>query len=342
MTNVMDKTRLTWLLIGVLILIIRVETTGGISRVNSKATNLQEIAQPFLPVQQYLTNQVKLLLPEPQQALLAGILLGVQSDLPTSLKQDLQTTSTIHIAVVSGQNLTLLVGFMMSLASLFGRKKTVILSLCVSLIYSLITGLQVPVIRAAIMVDLALIAQLLGRDKESYWILLLTGLAMLIYNPSWILSVSFQLSFLATIGAVIVAPKLGVLLKSVPDLIREDLSVSLAAQALTMPVIAATFHQISLIGVLANMFILWTIGPIMISAILAILISFIFLPLGELLALIPGILITYLIYMVNFFASLPLAAIKVQNVLPIVWLGYYLLLISLIWLVAMEDKQVQD
>lgn len=91
----------------------------------------------------------------PQSALLSGIVLGNQSALPNSFKKQLQVTSTIHIVVVSGQNLTILAGFMMSLVTIFGRRKTIVMILFVIVLYSLITGFGVPVVRAAIMAGFA-------------------------------------------------------------------------------------------------------------------------------------------------------------------------------------------
>src|SRR3990167_5222565 len=144
-----------------------------------------ETENKLTPVRRQLADNINRLLPEPQGALLSGILLGVKSDLPKHFKEALVNTSTIHIAVVSGQNLSLLAGFILNLAGLIGRRKAIILSWLACLFYTFLTGLEIPVLRAFIMVSFTFLAQILGRENESVWILILTALLMLIFQPLW-------------------------------------------------------------------------------------------------------------------------------------------------------------
>ncbi|MBI1783360.1 MAG: ComEC/Rec2 family competence protein, partial [Sphingobacteriales bacterium] len=284
-------------------------------------------------------NTISEILPQPQAPLLSGILLGEKSDLPGYFNNNLRKTSTIHIVVVSGQNLTLVSGFIMSLASILGRRKTLALSLLASLFYAVLTGLQVPVIRAALMVGFSSIAQFFGREKESPWILILTGLLMLIYNPNWLLSISFQLSILATVGVVIVAPELENRINFLPDIIKQDLIVSFCAQALTWPIIAANFHQFSLIGLLVIVLVLWTVSFIMMGGIVALSFGLISLTLGKIFGLFSGVLLTYFIYIVNFFGSLSFANIYFPKTSILVWIGYYLIVLALFLALKQESKK---
>lgn len=342
----------------ILLLLFRIQQAGGIDKPLGQDPELENLASNFVDYRNFLSENINQILPQPQAALLNGILLGVKSDLSSSFSNALRRTSTIHIVVVSGQNLTLLIGFVMSLVSLLGRKKTVILSLVIIVLYSLLTGLQIPVLRAALMVSLALIAQLFNRESNSIWLLIISGLLMLIYEPNWLLSVSFQLSFLATIGVIVLAPELMKIISPGPAasppqptaslslqalagaprsaspvevfLFKEDLVVSLAAQLLTWPIIAANFHQVSIVGILVNSLILWTVSPVMIFGLLALVISLALgLTLGTIFALIPGVLLTYFVYIVDFFNSLPWASLKMSGVSVLVWLGYYILLFGL-------------
>ena len=286
-----------------------------------------ETENKLTPVRRQLAVNINRLLPEPQGALLSGILLGVKSDLPKHFKEALVNTSTIHIAVVSGQNLSLLAGFILNLAGLIGRRKAIILSWLACLFYTFLTGLEIPVLRAFIMVSFTFLAQILGRENESVWILILTALLMLIFQPLWITSISFQLSFLATLAVVAVAPRVIERLKFVPEIIREDFGVSFSAQLLTFPIIALNFHNLSLIGLLVNTLVLWTITPIMILGVVSLSLSFLF---GNVVMLLPGVFLTYFVYIVNFFAQVPLASIYIPSMPIIVWVGYYLLLSGII------------
>ena len=86
---------------------------------------------------------------------------------------------------------------------------------------------------------------------------------MLVFEPNWLLSVLSQLSFLDTFGVVVVVPELMKFAKTIPGIIREDLVFSFADQALTAPVITSVFHHFSVIGLVANAFVLWTVSLIM-------------------------------------------------------------------------------
>ena len=154
---------------------------------------------------------------------------------------------------------------------------------------------------------------------------------MLLYNPAWLVSISFQLSFLATVGVVIVSPVLVNYLQFLPDLIKQDLAVSLSAQLLTTPIIAINFHQLSLIGILVNSLILWIVPPVMILGIAALALSFIWLPLAIVVGFSTTVLLTYFIYVVGFFNSLPFSVSYIGKVNPLIWLGYYVLLGGIVW-----------
>lgn len=323
----MSKSQILCLLILTFILASRIWQTGGL---NSKYVDpeLESLSRTLNPLNVYLGSTPHEILPQPQAALLSGMVLGIKSELSPDFQKALRNTSTIHVVVVSGQNLTLLSGFIMNLAPFFGRKKTLVLSILVNIFYSLLTGLQIPVIRAAVMASMGALASISGREGNSGWILVLTALVMLIYNPNWLLSVSFQLSFLATLGVVMLAPELVKVLKKLPELGKEDLAVSFSAQILTMPVIAANFHQVSLVGVLVNSLVLWTVSPVMITGILALIVGIFNNYIGQFFAIIPGIFLTFFVYIIGFFDG-KWASLQVVKVSEFFWLGYYFLVASL-------------
>ena len=149
---------------------------------------------------------------------------------------------------------------------------------------------------------------------------------MLSPNPYWAFSISFQLSFAATLAVVRVAPLVVANLAWLPEVMREDLGVSLAAQALTLPIIAANFHQLSMLGVIVNALVLWTISPIMLTGLMALVASLIWPPLGWTLGIIPNIFLMYFLQLVNWFDSIPFNKMYIPTLPVVVWAGYYLLL----------------
>jgi len=323
------KALLLLILILIICLAIRFQLHGPLYTQNNYHPS--EVTDSFLPWRDALVIQANRLLPETQAQLLAGMLIGVQGALEPQFKDQLIATSTIHIVVVSGQNLSMVVGFLLAFAPLFGRKKTILFSLVGIVVYSLLTGMTVPVIRAAVMATLVLAAQWWGREKQDGWILIIAGLGMLLVNPNWALSISFQLSFAATFGALIFSKTVQTWLTKLPPILRDEIAVTLAAQMFTLPIIAANFHRVSLLGSIANIFVLWTVAPIMLTGMISLVLSFIWLPLGLLASLVPNLLLSYFITTINLFSQLPWAQIEFEYWHISISIGIYLVLFGL-WL----------
>lgn len=276
-----------------------------------------------------LDKQIQSYLPSPQAELLSGILLGQSKSLPGVLKLALRDTSTLHIVVASGQNLTIVAGLFLSLAGLIKRRTALILSLGVCVFYTLLAGMQLPILRAAIMFSLSSLAQFVGRPKEGWWVLIVTAGMMLLVNPAWLINLSFQLSFLATFGVIVISPIFNRWLSKLPVL-GQDLAVTLSAQLMVMPVVAQNFHQISLVSLIVNVLILWTISFIMILGALMLVAGLIWSVAGQIVGIIVNALLTYLIYIVSFFAKLPFAWAFIGGQIWIVWVGYYMLVAAIV------------
>ncbi len=291
----------------VLIYLLRVQQGGWEVKVNF-----------FSSLRSGLNLRIESLLPSPQAQLLSGILLGERKDLPASLRLNLRDTSTLHIVVVSGQNLTMLAALFLSLSGIFHRKIAILASLMAIIFYTILTGAQVPVLRAVIMVVLSYLAIFAGRQKDGFWVLLVTAGLMLLINPGWISDLSFQLSFLATFGVVQVAPLILKIFKLLPSFLSQDLAITISAQLMVIPIIAQSFHQFSIVSIFTNLLVGWSVPFIMILGSLML----IFPPLN----ILTNALLTYFIYVVQFFASLPFAWEYVGEKSWIVWLGYYLVL----------------
>jgi len=273
-----------------------------------------------------LDHRISIILPSPQAELLSGILLGNKKDLPPQLKLALRDTSTLHIVVVSGQNLTMIAGLFLPLAWLISRKFAIFLSFTAIIFYTILTGAQVPVLRAALMASASFLAVLLGRQKDGVWVLLISVGFMLLVNPKWISDLSFQLSFLATAGVVLLAPIILKKLETWPKFIAADLAVTTSAQLMVTPIIAQSFHQFSIVSVFANLLVGWTVPIIMILGSVMLVFSFLNNELVLLIGILVNALLSYFVYIVQFFASLPFAWEYVGEKSFVFWVGYYFIL----------------
>ncbi|HRN70950.1 MAG TPA: ComEC/Rec2 family competence protein, partial [Candidatus Woesebacteria bacterium] len=165
----------------------------------------------------------------------------------------------------------------------------------------------------------------------------LTSIICLIIWPDWLTSISFQLSFGATLGIILfgnvvpekhsshpeVKPKDPDILKTgffayaqndkikaMTSYLVEELRVSLSAQLFTAPLIFFYFRQISLVSPLANILVSWTIAPIMILGIISMIASMLSWYLGFMISWLCYGLIQYIIWIVEWLAKIPLASIK--------------------------------
>ena len=115
-----------------------------------------------------LGHKIAEILPEPQAALAQGILLGIRGNIPQSLKDNFTVTGTTHILAISGVNLNIVAGILVATGVwLFGKRNRLYIWLALVAIwaYSLLTGFDSPVVRAAFIVSLFLFAELLAGSR---------------------------------------------------------------------------------------------------------------------------------------------------------------------------------
>lgn len=202
-------------------------------------------------------------LPEPHASLVAGISLGAKGSLPKDFWDSLTKTGTAHVVVASGMNVTLVASFLIGfLVLFFNRKKALILALVGIWVYTLISGLEAPIIRAALMGSIAFSAQELGRVYSAWRALILTGLILLIIVPGWTVDLGFILSFVATGSILVFQKRVEKLFWFVPKLLKGDFSTTLAAQIGVSPILFVTFGQFNLLSPLINVLVLWTVPVI--------------------------------------------------------------------------------
>ena len=222
-------------------------------------------------------------LPEPHASLVAGITLGAKSSLPEDFWNSLKKTGTAHVVVASGMNVTFVAGFLMAAVVLFvPRRRAIPLVLVGILFYCALAGFDAPIVRAGVMGALAFLAQETGRLASSFRILAISALLMLVFRPDWITDLGFILSFVATASLMVFQRGIEKRLMKVPNLIREGLSTSLAAQIGVTPILFVTFGYFNILSPIINALVLWTVPALMIIGATAGLIGLIIPPLGSL------------------------------------------------------------
>lgn len=267
------------------------------------------------------------LFPDPESSLLAGILLGVDTGLTDRLQQAFKNTGTAHIIAISGFNISIIAGLFVTFFSKFlGPRRGSILAIVGIIFYTLLVGADAAVVRAAIMGSLALFAKQVGRRQFALNTLLGVAFAMCLWNPLYIWDVGFQLSFFATLGLILYADPFSQFAnriitryfpestaEKVAELFSEFVLLTFAAQLTTIPIMAYQFQRISLVSFLANPFILPPQPAVMILGGLAVLLSLIWLPLGQIAAWLAWPFVVYTIRMVELFDRIPHGTLFLGN-----------------------------
>lgn len=259
------------------------------------------------------------LYPQPEAALLAGILLGLERDLPAGLARAFQDTGTAHIIAISGFNMTVLSGLFLALFGRFLPRGWAGLSAALAIaFYTLLVGANPAVVRAAVMSSLALFGRLIGRSSAGLTPLAFSAAAMTAFNPWLPWDASFQLSFTATLGLILYAEPLqrafegwltnrfsSSLARRIAPPVSEYFLFTLAAQVTTLPVVLAQFGRLSLSALLANPLILPVQPLLMQLSGLALIAGMLWLPAGQALGWLTYPFSAFSIRMVESLANLP-------------------------------------
>lgn len=290
-------------------------------------------------------STIQQLLPDPQSALLTGILLGNDQGLTPELAEQFRITGMTHIIAISGFNIAILVGSIVSLGRpILGHRRASILALGVVFLYTLLVGADAAVVRAAVMASLFIYSRrMMGRPTFAPASLFLAAWIMTLLNPFLLWDIGFQLSFAATLGLMLYADPFSrwtearllslVGRQTTQRLMRflsEAVLVTLAAQILTLPLIVGYFHQLSFVSLLANLFILPGQTGVMIWGALAALTGMVVPIIGQILAWVAWLFLSYTIILVRFFAAIPGAAVSVE-VTPAVIIAVFALIFAITW-----------
>lgn len=287
----------------------------------------------LLTIREKASNIVRLHFPSPHSELLLGMLLGVD-DLKKIPKfnNGLKKTGTIHVVVVSGFNINLVLSFVASLVGSPYKLRNLVFSQGVTLIYILLVGLDPPVIRAWIMSTAVLLSKYHGRKAAGLKILMFSAFLMLVINPYYLFSISFQLSFSASAGLVLYSDILGHFVRKITDskysFLLRDFTSTLAAQVLVWPIISFYFERVSIISLLVNGLVLWVVPIVTVLGAVFLCINFVSSLLADIMASVIMVPLTFFVYSVEFFSDFSIASVEYKPSLEFL-ISYYIFVLGI-------------
>ena len=296
----------------------------------AKVQVVREGNPPWAWLRHQFSAAIRSVVPEPQASLGLGFLLGIKSQLPDELNDQLKIVGLTHIVVASGYNLTILVRAARRM--LANRSKYQATAAATGLMVGFVgvTGFSPSMTRAALVTSLSLAAWYYGRAIHPVVLILFAAAATGAWNPLYVWGdVGWYLSFLAFGGVMLLAPLALKRLfgeRSIPQL-AQILIETLCAELATLPLTMFVFGSVSVVSLAANL----AVAPLVPLAMLltfAAGVACVALPgFGGWLALPAVWLLNYMTAMVSWLAAIPWAKQQMSLTLAGLIVGYVLLLV---------------
>ncbi len=222
----------------------------------------------------WLLDGLNAMVPEPEAALGAGILLGVRNSIAPEIAEAFAVAGLTHVVAISGWNIAIVAAIVGALARPLeqrrgGRWIAPAAAGATIAAYVVLTGASPSVVRAALMAGAMMVSRFGGSRAHAASALGLAALAMLIAAPSVLWDVGFQLSALATGGLILFGAPIEARLAGWPGWLREPVALTLAAQLTTLPVVLGSFGRLSLVAPAANVVVVPLVPVVMLLCAIA-------------------------------------------------------------------------
>lgn len=272
----------------------------------------------FLAKEKFL-EKMNLAITGSESLLMGGLILGEKSSFDQALRQSFVNTGTIHIVALSGYNVTIVAEWIMKLFAhipYVPKNFGIGIGIFTIILFIIMTGGSSTAIRAGIMATLALIARATGRNYDVARALILAGVSMIILNPFLLVyDVSFQLSFIATVAVIFLAPRIEKYFMWVPARfqLRDIVSVTSAAYVFVFPFILYKMGNLSLVALPANVLILPFIPFTMMLGFITGFVGLIYYVFAIPFGYISYLFLHYELGVISFFSNLPFASFSFPN-----------------------------
>jgi competence protein ComEC len=303
---------------------------------NPVYAKLFELKESFL-------RNIRQILTEPQASLAAGEIVGDKASLGNALTDDFRRSGLIHIVILSGYSIAIIadsIQRVLSVVPYLPRWASLFSGAAGILLFGIMIGGKATAVRACIMSIMSIAAKIMYRDYHALRALILTAYIMILQNPYIVAyDSSFQVSFTATLGLILLGKHIEHFLKKFPRLfperfeIRALITSTLATQIAVAPLILYMMGDASVVGLFANLivvpFIPLTLLVIFCTGMFGYMSGLpgIFSMFGLYAATAAGAVaqffLSYELLIVRFFGTFPYAIVTINNFsIWMMWLTY--------------------
>ena len=269
----------------------------------------------------YISNTSKYLYKK-NSDFINSILLGQKENLSQEEKDVFQRSGTSHIIAISGLH----TGILCAIISIFIRGINKVYKLLILFIimnfYMMMIGASPSIIRAIYFIIILYLAVFLDKKRDGISTLSLVGIFLIINNPYIIYNISFQLSFLATLSIIYFYGYIKNILKI------NLISLTVAANILTIPIIYYNFKGVSIISIISNMIVVPFIAIIMYLSIISISLFNINIGVSKFIAEINSIIVNVIYFLLEKISALYFIYIEIENPNIYYVIIYYIIIFS--------------
>ncbi|MEL4105742.1 DNA internalization-related competence protein ComEC/Rec2 [Oscillospiraceae bacterium WX1] len=300
-------------------------------------------------------DEISGLFPADIAGLMRALIIGDTSQLSraSALSAALSVTGTTHIISVSGMNIAFLMGLIGLLIK--NRRARALVGIPVVFVFMAVVGFAPPVTRAGIMQIFILTAPFVKRENDPVTALSAALLLILLFNPFAVGSIGLQLSFLSTLGMILVTERLDTsllrplarskilqrrFLKGIVRYVAATLAATVGALVFTLPLIALSFGTVSLVAPITNIAVLWACEAAFCLGVAAVVLGFIWFPLGAAAAFPASLLARLMTAVIEFFGHTPLAAVYTANPAITVWLVALYIIFGAVLLLRLSKRHL--
>jgi competence protein ComEC len=228
-------------------------------------------------IKRFYSSSYNRYLPEPEGNVTRAMLLAERKELPSDLTTQFSRAGLSHVMAISGMNMTLLVGALQAVAVACSWRRSFTFGLVVTILilYVTIIGFQASAVRAAVMAGLVLLSQVVHRQYDPWYVLIVVAAGLTALNPlSLMYDIGWQLSFLAMAGLLFWQKRFEQWLGFLPEAFgcRAIAATSLSAQVFTFPLMLYYFQTFSTIFLVTNILALPAVDIVTVGALAAPLI----------------------------------------------------------------------
>ena len=286
-----------------------------------------------------LLNKIDELYEKEDAEFLKGILIGKTDGIDEETKNNFKDSSISHILAISGLHVSyVILGINLIINKIIkDKKKQNIIMIVFVLLYMFLTGFTASCIRSCIMISMTLISSIFYRKNNVYISIILSFFILIMINPFNIYNIGMWLSFAGTIGIIIFSKtfyrifQIRLRKNKIYLYVLNIILISISAQILILPIMIYCFNIISGSFFIPNFFISFLISPILALGYISVLLSYLKIPIINILVYIEKILIFLVIEIADICSKIPFSKIYVSTPTILFVILYYIGIVFVIY-----------